>query len=124
MHRFLVIIILLTGFLSGYAQAGMVSTQDYILSSDGSHYSKEQLQEALASEELQQQLAGMGVDTDQLADRVASLTPEEIRQLNNELENQPAGGIVGILLALFIVFIITDMLCATDLFSFVKCINK
>lgn len=125
MHRFLVILVLLTGFLSGYAQAGLVSTQEFIQSADGSYYSTEQLQEALASEELQQQLAQLGVDTDQLADRVASLTPEEIRQLNSELEGQPAGGgILGALLVIFILFVITDMLCATNLFSFVNCINK
>lgn len=124
MHRILVIVVLLTGFMSGYAQAGLVSTQEFIHSVDGNYYSTEQLQEALASEELQQQLAEMGVDTDQLADRVASLTPEEVRQLNGELQSQPAGGgIIGVLLVIFVLFVITDMLCATDLFTFVKCIN-
>jgi hypothetical protein len=38
----------------------------------------------------------------------------------------PAGGesVIGILLLLFIIFIITDMLGATDIFPFVKNINK
>lgn len=124
MHRFLAILILLTGFMSGFAQAGLVSTQDYLQSGEASYYDTMQLQEALASAELRQQLADMGVDPAQLADRVASLTPEEINQLNSELENQPAGGILGALLLIFILFVITDMLCATDLFPFVKCINK
>ena len=75
-------------------------------------------------QELKTQLEDLGVDTSQLSDRIASLTAAEIQQLNAELEQQPAGGIVGVLLTIFIVFIITDMLCATDIFSFVKCINK
>lgn len=123
MHRLLVIVTLLASFMASYAQAGLVSTQNLIVAGDEG-YSKEQLQTALASAELRQQLVDLGVDPQQLGDRIASLTPAEIRQLNVELQQQPAGGIVGLLLTIFIVFIITDMLCATDLFSFVKCINK
>ena len=78
---------------------------------------------ALASDELKQQLEGLGVDTEQLNDRIASLTPEEIQQLNAELEVQPAGGILGVLLTVFIVLVVTDLLCATDVFHFVRCIN-
>ena len=123
MHRFLVVVTLLLSFMSSYTQAGLVSTQNLILGGDGG-YSKEQLQTALASAELRQQLVDLKVDPQQLGDRIASLTPAEIRQLNVELQQQPAGGIVGVLLTIFIIFVITDMLCATNLFSFVKCINK
>ena len=123
MHRLLVVVTLLVSFMSSYVQAGLVSTENLIVAG-GEGYSKEQLQTALASTELQQQLVDLRVDSRQLADRIAGLTPAEIRQLNAELQQQPAGGIVGVLLTIFIVFIITDMLCATDLFSFVKCINK
>jgi len=123
MHRFLIALILLTSLLSGYATAGMVSTQD-VIGSGEQRYTLEQLQLAMASDELRAQLMDLGVDPDQLNDRIASLTPGEISQLNAELEQQPAGGIIGVLLTIFIVFIITDMLCATDIFSFVKCINK
>ena len=123
MHKLLAAVMLMTTLLSGYAQAGMVSTQDLINHGSAS-YSKDQLQAAIESDELRSQLLDLGVDPEQLSDRIASLTPAEIAQLNAELENQPAGGIIGVLLALFVVFIITDMLCATDLFPFVKCINN
>ncbi len=123
MHRLLVLLTLLSCFLSGYAHAAMVPTQDYI--ADGSStYTQEQLQTALASTELRDQLSELGVDPSQLQDRIDSLTPAEIVQLNAELEQKPAGGIIGVLLTIFIVFVITDMLCATDIFGFVKCINK
>lgn len=124
MHRFLAILVLIAGLMSSYTQAGMVATQDYIHSGSGEYFSKEQLQTAMASQELQQQLVDLGVDPAQLADRIASLTAQEIQQLNSELAEQPAGGIVGVILTVFIVFIITDMLCATDIFGFVNCINK
>ncbi|WP_019529223.1 PA2779 family protein [Dasania marina] len=119
----LVILMVFTGLLASYSQAGMVATSTMI-QAEGANYSQQDLQSALASTELKQQLEALGVDTDQLNDRVASLTPAEIQQLNVELAEQPAGGIVGVLLTIFVVFIITDMLCATDVFSFVHCINK
>lgn len=123
MVRSLVLLLVLGCFSAGYASAGMVSTQD-VLDSHGQHYSVDQLQVALASSELQSQMLELGVDPQVLSERIASLTPQELVQLNAELESKPAGGIVGVLLTIFIVFIITDMLCATEIFSFVKCINK
>jgi hypothetical protein len=66
----------------------------------------------------------MGVDPEQLNDRIASLTASEIVKLNAELEQQPAGGIVGALVTVFAVLVVTDMMCATNVFTFVKCINN
>lgn len=119
----MVFLLLISGFLVSYAQAGLIPTNEMI-SVHGESYTQVDLQTALASEELKAQLQTMGVDVEQLNDRIASLTPSEIQQLNIELEQQPAGGIVGALVTIFIVFVVTDMLCATDVFTFVKCINK
>lgn len=121
--RAMICVLLMSGLLGNYAQAGMVSTHEMITTTSES-YTKLELQTALASEELKAQLETMGVDVKQLDDRIASLTPSEIQQLNAELEQQPAGGIVGVLATIFIVLVVTDMLCATDIFSFVNCINK
>ena len=123
LKKTLVFLILIFGFLGSHAQAGLVSTNSMI-SVHGSSYTKSQLQVALASEELKTQLESKGVDIEQLNDRIASLTPSEILQLNMELEKQPAGGLVGTLVTIFIVLVVTDMLCATDIFSFVRCINR
>jgi hypothetical protein len=65
----------------------------------------------------------MGVDPEQLNDRIASLTASEIVKLNAELEQQPAGGIVSALVTVFVVLVVTDMMCATNVFTFVKCVN-
>jgi len=123
LKKFLIVLLVLNGFMASFAQAKMISTTS-VIHSEGMAYSQQELQSALASDELKQQLEGMGVDVAQLNDRVASLTPSEIQQLNADLAEQPAGGIIGVLLTIFIVFIVTDMLCATDVFSFVRCINK
>ena len=123
LKKALIFLLLASGFWGSYAQAGLIST-NAMISVHGESYTKVDLQTALASEELKAQLQTMGVDVGQLNDRITSLTPSEIQQLNTELEQQPAGGIVGALVTVFIVLVITDMLCATDVFTFVKCINK
>ncbi len=109
-----------------HTYAGMVPTQVLINAEKPLHttkYTKADLQTALASASLRDQLQTMGVDTVQLNERIENLTPDEIHQLNNTLADQPAGGALGTLAAVFIFFVVTDMLCATDLFTFVKCIN-
>jgi uncharacterized small protein (DUF1192 family) len=122
-QKALVVLIVTSGFYASYAQARPIPTQA-LISAHGHSYSKADLQTALASEELKTQLEEMGVDPEQLNDRIASLTASEIVKLNAELEQQPAGGIVGALVTIFVVLVVTDMMCATNVFTFVKCINK
>jgi hypothetical protein len=122
-QKALIILMFTSGFYSSYTQASPISTQA-LISAHGHSYSKADLQTALASEELKTQLEEMGVDPEQLNDRIASLTASEIVKLNAELEQQPAGGIVGALVTIFVVLVVTDMMCATNVFTFVKCVNK
>ena len=123
LKHLMIVVIMLSGLSSAITQAAMVSTSALINTDDAS-YSTQELQEALASDELKQQLQNLGVSASELNDRIASLTADEIQQLNTQLAEQPAGGVLGVLLTIFVIFIVTDMLCATDIFSFVKCINK
>lgn len=123
LSNFMICLTLILSIQSAFVQAELVSTSA-LIELNGASYSKEQLQTALQSDELKAQLVTMGVDTDQLNDRVASLTPSEISQLNTQLSEQPAGSsVVGILFAIFVLFVITDAICATDLFTFVKCVR-
>jgi hypothetical protein len=52
---------------------------------------------------------------------VASLTDAEVARINQQIEKLPAGGdsFLGILVLIFIIFVITDALGATDIFPFV-----
>ncbi|MBF7729331.1 PA2779 family protein [Pseudomonas sp. N040] len=85
---------------------------------------RQQLQAMLDHQGVQKKLTELGVDRAQVAQRINSLTPAELAQFNQQLDEAPAGGIIGIIVLFLVVFIITDMLCATDIFSFVKCINR
>ena len=85
---------------------------------------REQLRAMLDDQGVQKQLAALGVDRARVAERINSLTPAELAQFNQQLNEAPAGGFIGIIVLFLVIFIITDLLCATDLFTFVKCINR
>ncbi|MBR9909625.1 MAG: PA2779 family protein [Gammaproteobacteria bacterium] len=115
---------LFAGTFSLAANAALVSTTEAV-QLEQQQYDRQQLLSALETEELQQQLQELGVDPEKAKERVASLTAAELAELNEKLAEQPAGsGVLGAILMLFVLFVITDMLCATDLFTFVHCINK
>lgn len=112
-------VLIASSLFAGIANADMVSTREAM-----GQYDRAALSNLLQTEQAQQQLLAMGVDPDRVAERVASLTNAELAHFNQQLEEGPAGSsVAGVILTLFIVFVITDMLCATDLFNFVKCIN-
>jgi hypothetical protein len=52
------------------------------------------------------------------------MTGDEIAQLNQQINELPAGGdILGILVLVFIIFVITDVIGATDIFPFIHPVN-
>ncbi len=86
---------------------------------------RQQLLAMLDRSEVRQQLTEMGVEPEMAKTRVANMTDAEVAQLNQKIEQLPAGaGILELAVLLFIVFLITDMLGATDIFPFVKSINN
>lgn len=112
---------------SGIAQAGVISTaqaQHAVEQTEQTQLDRDQLLQLLARDDVQAKLTDMGVDVDQAKQRVQQLSNDELVALNDQIENLPAGGsVLGLLVLLFIVFIITDALGATDIFPFVKPIN-
>ncbi|MDD0841806.1 PA2779 family protein [Pseudomonas sp. Gutcm_11s] len=105
------------------ANAAMIGTPE-VLQEQRQQVDREQLRAMLADQQVQQKLQEMGVDRAQVEKRIDSLTPAELAQFNQQLSEEPAGaGVVGIIVLFLVIFIITDMLCATDIFSFVKCLR-
>ena len=67
------------------------------------------------------QMAALGVTEEQLQNRIANMTQAEQAQLANSLGNLPAGqDILSLAFTVFLLFMITDMLGATDVFTFVN----
>ena len=105
------------------AQAGMIGTSE-VLQAQQQQIDRQQLLAMLDDQGVQDKLAALGVERAQVEQRINSLTSAELAQFNQQLSEAPAGGIIGIIVLFLVIFIITDLLCATDLFTFVKCINR
>src|SRR5690606_18485801 len=105
------------------AQAGMVGTGE-LIQQQQVDVDRQHLLNMLEEQEVKDKLAQLGVSEDQVAERIQNLTPSELAEFEQQLAEAPTGeGVVGVIVLFLLVFIITDMLCATDLFSFVKCIR-
>ncbi|MNF45025.1 hypothetical protein D3C85_284800 [compost metagenome] len=105
------------------ANAAMIGTVE-VLAEQQQQVDRQQLLSMLDDQGVQDKLQAMGVERSQIEGRISSLTGAELAQFNQQLQDAPAGGIVGIIVLFLVIFIITDMLCATDIFSFIKCINR
>jgi len=102
----------------GVAQSAMIGNTQLIDSAHGTD--RVTMLKTLDRAQVREYLSGMGVDADQVKLRVAQMTDQEIATLNKKLGDLPAGGdVLGVVLVVFVVFIITDAIGATDIFPFV-----
>ena len=114
----------MTSMPIGVAKAEMVTT-DQVIEQVNPSEDRTLVMDFMLREDVQQQLTILGVDPEEAARRVASLSDEEIQQIAGRLEKLPAGEggvgpIVGAILIIFLVLLVTDLLGLTDVFSFVK----
>ena len=102
------------------ASAGIVTT-DQIYASTERDWVKNFLDRA----DVQAQMQALGVDPQAVRARVDALTEDEIATLAGRLDQLPAGGdsILGILFAIFIILLITDILGLTKVFPFTRSVR-
>lgn len=108
---------------SATATAGVVGTGE-VLTEQRAEVDRQSLMTMLERQEVQEALSTMGVDKSDMESRIQSLTPAELADFNQQLSEAPVGqDVVGIIVLFLLVFIVTDMLCATNIFSFINCIR-
>ena len=71
---------------------------------------------------LQQQLIEGGVEHSLAIERVAALTDDQVNQVFQRIDEHPAGG--NVLLALLVIVLITDIIGVTDIFPFIRPIDR
>ena len=102
----------------GTAHSAMIGNTQLIDQAQGIERSA--LLDTLKQEQVRQYLTDLGVDSNQLEVRLAQMTEHEIETLSQKMGELPAGGdALGLIVFLFVVFIITDAVGATDIFPFV-----
>lgn len=115
--------LLFSGVLVGTASAAVVDT-DTVIEAQQQQYDREQLKALLDDEQVQKKLTALGVDKAEVEQRIDAMTPAELAQLNDHMDSMPAGGsVLGVLLVIFLVFVITDVIGATDIFPFIHPVN-
>lgn len=83
---------------------------------------QQRVEALLARADVREALAARGVSAGQVEARVAALTDDEARLLADQLDRAPAGGsdVLGIIFAVFIILLITDLLGLTKVFPFTR----
>ncbi|SFR54887.1 hypothetical protein SAMN04488073_2688 [Marinobacter gudaonensis] len=120
---FMAMMMALGSVWSATATAGMVGTGEMI-GQQQVQLDRQQLLSMLERQDVQDKLADLGVSQDQVKERIQNLTPTELADFEQQLAEAPAGqDVVGIIVLFLLVFIITDMLCATNIFPFINCIR-
>ena len=120
-HRTLALVLsfLLICLPFGQTQAAIIGNSQVINQIQQAN-DKEVLLQVASRADVQEQLLGMGVTTADIESRIDQMTQEEIAQLNQQIDQLPAGGgVLGVALVVFIVFVVTDVIGATDIFPFI-----
>ena len=98
--------------------AAIVSTSD-LVATEQSQIGREYLLNALEREDVRTALTSQGVYLEMAKARVSSMTDEEVRALNQRMDEMPAGGsVVGAVVLVFLVLLFTDIMGWTDVFPF------
>lgn len=114
----IVALVFMTG-ISQPANAGMLGTQSLL------PHSLSQQDQQQARQQIENQLIELGVEADMAKARIASLSDQQVADITNRLNDLPAGADAGgVILTVFIVFVITDVIGATDIFPFIHPVNK
>ncbi|MFT5032362.1 MAG: hypothetical protein ACI9OO_000292 [Bacteroidia bacterium] len=117
------LLVWITLLVSG-ANAAVVSTSDMLVEHQ-QFENKQAARDFLNRDEVQQQMLDLGVSPQDVDLRINSMTTLELAQLNASLQDAPAGaGVLGVALTVFIVFVITDVIGATDIFPFIRPVNR
>ena len=115
-------------------QAGMVSTERVIeqnasLAQADREQNRARVLQFLKRDDVHEQMRSLGVNPKEALSRAEVLSDAEISKIAGKLDELPAGGnavgaIIGAVVFVFVVLLITDLLCWTKVYPFTKCVGK
>ena len=99
-------------------------SSDSVMQTQAAHYNKQQLIDMVNRSDVQSKLVSLGVDSNQAIARINGMTDSEIAQLNDEINQAPAGGVVGAVLTVLAIIAILDLIGVTDVYPFIRPVNS
>jgi len=112
-----------TVLIVGNVHAEAISS-DTVMQTQVAQYNKAQLIDMVNRADVQSKLMSLGVNSHDALARINAMTESEIAQLNNEINQAPAGGIVGAVLTVLAVIAILDLAGVTDVYPFIRPISN
>ncbi|MBT0964109.1 PA2779 family protein [Denitromonas iodatirespirans] len=105
------------------AQAALVSTEQVARLATTDESAHQRLNEMFSRADVQAELERLGLSADLAKERIAALTDAEAAALAQQIDDAPAGGIIGAILLVFFVLLITDILGFTKVFPFTRSVK-
>lgn len=103
-----------------HASAGVVTTGE-MLHAQQVEQDRAAMKRALDRSDVRERLMELGVSPAEVDNRIDALTADELAQLQQEMDDMPAGaGAVGLLAVVVLIFFVTDVLGITDVFPFIN----
>lgn len=107
-------------WLAAPAQAALIGAEE-VVAAQSRQDAEQKISTALARDDVSSTLEKLGVGKDEVRDRVAALSDEEINTLSDRIDRLPAGGdFFGTVGLIFIILLITDLLGLTKVFPFTR----
>ncbi len=103
----------------GQATAGVFGS-DQVIADQQHQYNKQQVLSFVDNAQVQSKLIELGVSPADAKQRIANMTSAELDALNNQLNEMPAGGIVGTILTVLVVVAVLDLMGITDVYPFIR----
>jgi hypothetical protein len=105
------------------AQGQMIST-DSAIARSAADMNRDSLMAELKKTEVREEIIRLGVSPDEAEARLAALSDAEVDALLANIDERRAGaGIAETIGTIFIILLITDLLCLTRLFNFTRCVR-
>ena len=103
------------------AQASMITSEQLVAQSSGAERAK--LSAYLERADVAARLEQFGVSASDAKARVAVMSDEETLAMSTQIDQAPAGGIIEVIVFIFLVLLITDILGFTKVFPFTRSVK-
>ncbi len=103
--RICILMMTFGGFVVPQAQAAMIGT-DRAIAADPAAASEDRrnLADFVARDDVREKFLEMGVEPAEVDQRLANLTDAEVTELSKHIDEAPAGGIVGAIIIIFLIW--------------------
>ena len=118
-RRFIVWVVsfsLLGTSLPSITYAGIIGTQTFV-ETQQTENARARVEAFISRDHVREQMIALGADPAEVHERLAALTGDELRLLEQNIDTMPAGGILALIGAVFVVLLILEITGVINIFS-------